>query len=248
MKEAYGAFAAVYDQMMYDVDRDAWASYLDGFLKEAGAHDILDCACGTGAMTIRLFQRGYHIVGSDVSDEMLSEARENARIAGANSIVFVQQDMRKLIVHKPIDAILSACDGVNYLTSVKEVRTFFECAAACLKPGGLLLFDVSSPYKFSEVLGANTYTEETEDYTYIWKNNYDPHSRLCEMNLTCFVREGAKYVRFSERHLQRAHATEELLEALHKAGFSRTDVYGAFTKKSPTPKCERIQFAAKKGV
>ena len=106
------------------------------------------------------------------------EARNNAFKEGAKGVIFICEDMRKLTIHKPIDALISVCDGVNYLTSQKDVESFFMHAAACLKPGGTLLFDVSSPYKFSDILGTNTFTEETEDYAYIWKNNYDPASML----------------------------------------------------------------------
>ena len=49
MKNQYTAFAPVYDRMMHDVDRNAWIDYLDGFLRDNGAHRIMDCACGTGA-------------------------------------------------------------------------------------------------------------------------------------------------------------------------------------------------------
>ena len=246
MIEQYGAFAHVYDKMMHDADREAWTAYLDGLLKDAGAHNIMDCACGTGAVAIRLFQLGYHVIGNDVSPEMLTEARNNAFRQGAKGVIFICEDMRKLKIHKQIDALLSVCDGVNYLTSMKDVGSFFTHAATCLKPGGLLLFDVSSPYKFQSVLGTNTFTEETEDYAYIWKNNYDPVSKLCEMDLTCFVKNGTQYDRFEEKHLQRAHSAEELIEALERSGFTDVRVYGAFTRESPAVDCERLQFAAKK--
>lgn len=247
MNKAYTAFAPVYDKMMHDADRDAWASYLDGFLKEAGAKDVLDCACGTGAMAIRLHHLGYCVIGNDVSPEMLMQARTNAFMARAKEIIFICEDMRKLTIHRPVDALVCACDGVNYLTSMQDVDSFFRHAAGALKPGGVLLFDVSSPYKFDRVLGVNTFTEETEDYAYIWKNNYDPQSKLCEMILTCFVKNGAQYDRFTETHLQRAHGEAELVNALKDAGFDDVAVYDAFTRNPPKPDSERLQFVAKKG-
>ncbi|MFR0882504.1 MAG: hypothetical protein ACLSH5_04280 [Christensenellales bacterium] len=39
------------------------------------------------------------------------------------------------------------------------------------------------------------------------------------MNLTFFERQGELYRRFTERHIQRAHGTDELLKALCRAGF-----------------------------
>ena len=247
MNRQYSDFAHVYDRMMHDVDRDAWIGYLDGFLKEHGAHDIMDCACGTGANAIRLYHLGYHVTGNDISPEMLMEARNNAFRQGAKGIIFICEDMRRLRIHKPIDAILCVCDGVNYLTSMQDVESFFLHASSCLKSGGLLLFDVSSPYKFRRILGTNTFTEETDAYAYIWKNNYDPKSRLCEMTLTGFVKNGDLYDRFTESHIQRAHTIAELRDALKKAGFAAVRSYQAFTREPVKTDSERIQFAAIKG-
>ena len=240
----YSAFAQVYDKMMHDVDRDAWIAYLDGFLKEHDVHTVMDCACGTGANAIRLYKLGYHVTGNDVSPEMLIEARNNAFVQGAKGVIFICEDMRKLKIHKPIDAIVCVCDGVNYLASIKDVESFFSHAAGCLKPGGLLLFDISSPYKFRRILNMNTFTEETDEYAYIWKNNFDPESKLCEMSLTVFEKQGEHYKRFTESHLQRAHSVEELRAALKAAGFSDIHCYCAFTREPVRPNTERIQFAA----
>ncbi len=244
MKRQYSAFAEVYDKMMHDVDRDAWIDYLDGFLKEAGAHNILDCACGTGANAIRLYWRGYHVTGNDVSPEMLMEARNNAFMQGARQIIFICEDMRKLRIHKPVDAILSVCDGVNYLLSLQDAESFFRHAHDSLRTGGLLLFDVSSAYKLRKILGTNTFTEETADYAYIWKNNYDPKTKLCEMELTCFVKKDDLYDRFTEKHVQRAYSIDELKRALARAGFADVQVYDAFTREPPRQNSERLQFAA----
>lgn len=243
----YERFAKYYDAMMHDVDRDAWADYLDGFLKEADAHDIMDCACGTGAMSIALYKKGYHVVGNDVSPDMLMEARNNAFAQGAKGIIFICEDMRKLKIHKPIDALISVCDGVNYLTSLEDVQSFFTHAVGCLKPDGLFLFDISSNYKLRSILGNNTFTEETDDYAYIWKNTYDPHNKLCEMDLTCFVRENEHYIRFQEQHIQRAHSGAELTNLLEEAGFTDIRAYQAFTREPAHASSERIQFVARKG-
>ena len=242
----YGKFAATYDAMMHDVDRDAWAAYLDGLLSEAGAQTVLDCACGTGAMTIALHQRGYRVIGSDVSPEMLMQARSNALAARCKDIVFICEDMRKLSIHKPIDAIVCVCDGVNYLLQRKDVAAFFRRAYDCLNPGGLLLFDVSSHHKLSTVLGNHTFTEETDDYAYIWKNAYDARTKLCEMQLTCFVKNGAQYDRFAETHLQRAYTAQELTALLSEAGFFGIEAFDAFTREPVRTDSERIQFAARK--
>ena len=244
MNEAYSAFAAGYDKMMSDVDYDGWANYIDGFLRESGAKRIFECGCGTGNLTVRLGRMGYSVTGSDISEDMLMIARKKALDAGLRFLPFVRQDMRQLAIHKPVDAIISVCDGINYL--LEGVEDFFCAAYKNLKKDGLLLFDVSSFYKLSVLLRNNTFAAEGEDWAYICENLYHPHLNQLDMLLTGFLKRGTTYARFDERHIQRAFTETELKSALEKSGFRDIRVYEAFTRKRPSDTADRLQFAARK--
>ncbi|MDP3447661.1 MAG: class I SAM-dependent methyltransferase [Eubacteriales bacterium] len=247
--QAYGDFAAFYDRLMADVDYTAWADYLTRLLQAGGVapgESILDCACGTGEITLRLHKAGYRMTGADCSERMLEIAQQKARKAGAR-IAFVQQQMQNLSVHKPVSAITCVCDGVNYLLSSEDVCAFFTCANRALKTGGLLLFDASSAYKLEHILGGRTFGEDETDCTYLWQNCFDPKTRLLEMRLVFFTPdERGMYKRFDERHVQRAHTHAELTDLLERAGFAAEGVFDAFTKDTPKPESERIQFVARK--
>lgn len=249
MPQSYEEFAAYYDRLMADVDYAAWANYLADLLRQGGVlpeQAVLDCACGTGEITLRLHRAGYRMTGTDASERMLELAAQKARKAGAK-IAFACQRMQDMCVHKPVSAITCACDGVNYLLSTAEVEAFFNSAHCALKEGGLLLFDISSAYKLEHVLGGQTFGEDEADCTYLWQNCFDPKTRLLEMRLAFFTPNGSGvYKRFDERHVQRAHMQEELTGLLQQAGFSIEGVYDAFTKEAPTPTSERIQFVARK--
>jgi ubiquinone/menaquinone biosynthesis C-methylase UbiE len=249
MTEEYGKFASVYDLLMQDVPYAAWTRYLVGILSRHGVlpgASLLDCACGTGAFSIRLAQEGYSVTGCDRSPEMLAFAQEKARKAGVK-IPFVLQDMRELTLHKPVDAINCACDGVNYLLGDEDAEAFFLSAYRALKPGGLLLFDVSSAYKLEHILGGHTYGDDTKGCTYLWRNRYDPTVHLLEMKLAFFqTKEDGVYTRFDERHIQRAYGEEELKSLLERAGFQIEGVFEWPGKQEPNPKSERIQFVARK--
>lgn len=52
----------------------------------------LDFGCGVGRLVIPLAKRSGEVVGVDVSDAMLSEARRNAERAGATNVAFVRGD------------------------------------------------------------------------------------------------------------------------------------------------------------
>ncbi|HWQ57385.1 MAG TPA: methyltransferase domain-containing protein [Clostridia bacterium] len=239
----YGRFAAVYDKLMAGIDRDEWAKYLLSFLPE-GPLAIADTACGTGALTLPLARAGHALTGLDASDEMLAVAAEKARLARLN-IPFVLQRMEDLALIRRADAIVCACDGVNYLTSLKAVDSFFRAARDNLRPGGKLLFDISSRYKLEKVLANNTFAEDEEGAAYIWTNEYDEVFRRIRMDVTFFERmRDGRYERFMETHAQRAHSQRELTNALRRAGFCDIRVYEAFTQDTPTQTSERLQFLA----
>lgn len=76
--EAYTGFASVYDTFMDNVPYEEWSCYLIGLLREYGVRDGLVCelGCGTGAITRRLRNAGYDMIGIDLSEDMLDVARE----------------------------------------------------------------------------------------------------------------------------------------------------------------------------
>ncbi|ADJ16230.1 class I SAM-dependent methyltransferase [Halalkalicoccus jeotgali] len=58
---------------------------------------VLEIACGTGRFTAMLAARGAEVVGLDISDAMLSQGREKARVAGLSERVeFVRGDAARL--------------------------------------------------------------------------------------------------------------------------------------------------------
>lgn len=246
---AYEGFADVYDELMNDVDYDAWSQYLirliEAHLPEPAVPAVADLACGTGAFCMRFAKRGYRVIGVDCSADMLRIAGQKARSSGL-SIPFVQQDMRALTLHKPVDVVTVCCDGVNYLSTLADADAFFAAAYRSLVPGGLLLFDVSSAYKLTHILDGQTFGDVTEDCTYLWQNCFDKSSRCIEMALTFFVREGERYRRFDETHIQRAYTQAEIDALLTKNGFTVLGCFAAFTDAAPAADTERIQWIAKR--
>ena len=218
----YTAFAAVYDRLMRDVDYEAWARHYARLLAGAHVHggNVCECACGTGSLTLPLRRLGYRMTGVDLSRDMLSQAAQKARDAGLE-IPFVCQDMCHLQLHRRQDAILCTCDGVNYLTTPDRARRFFRASYAQLKPGGALIFDVSTPEKLSGTLGDHTLGCQEEDISYIWQNAYHPRTRTVDMRLSIFVGDtDGRYQRLEETQTQRAHTLEELTKYLVEAGFA----------------------------
>lgn len=244
----YTAFASVYDRLMADVDYTAWAGFYQTLLTLYGlrAGKLCECACGTGSLTIRLSAMGYQMSGVDLSEEMLFEASQKARKAGA-MIPFVKQDMRALRLHRQMDAVLCTCDGVNYLPTEADVLTFFTAAFAAIRPGGALIFDASTPYKLREVLGNSFVGDETADIAYLWKNVYHPQNGSVDMALAIFLRKGGEtYERIGERQTQYGYPVETFERLLLAAGFADIRLFGDGTFAPPSPTEQRWHIAARK--
>ena len=188
----------------------------------------MDAACGTGTISLLLHQAGYRVTALDRSQAMLSVAGEKFRAAGA-PIALVEQDMRAIALHKKCEAIVCACDGVNYLLTDNDASLFFQSAHENLKEGGLLLFDISTEYKLKEVIGNQIFCDETDELAYIWKNSFE--NGLSQMELTLFIREGERFKRETESHTQKAHDAENLKQLLYKAGFMDINSYEFMTRK-----------------
>ena len=242
----YQAFAELYDELMDDVDYESWADYYTRLLSIYGVRNgkVCECACGTGGLTIPLYRRGFQMTGVDISREMLWEAAQKSRKQGI-AMPFVQQDMKALNLHRPMDAVLATCDGVNYLLTEEDLLSFFRAAHRAIKPGGALIFDVSTPYKLQHVLCSGLMAEDRENITYMWQNSWNEKQRTVSLDLVFFVREKEnQYRRIEEHQKQRAWDEKTLKENLWHAGFRAVSIYGDFTLNSSTDGNQRWHVAA----
>jgi SAM-dependent methyltransferase len=241
--KSYGYLFEVYDKLMYDVDYCSWAAYISGFLRKRGVNSIFEAACGTGKMTFELYRLGFNIAASDISPEMLETASGNSRKQGYG-IRFILQDMRNIEVGNKVDAVISACDGPNYI-DIDGFHEFALSAYEALNDKGALLFDISSAAKLKSMDG-QVYFDDTEDASYIWQNTYDKNRNILLMDITLFVRRGRLFERFTERHTQFAHDAGVLRRDLLSIGYKEVDVYECFTEKKPDGCSQRVQFVCSK--
>ena len=242
----YQAFAELYDELMDDVDYESWADYYTRLLSIYGVRNgkICECACGTGGLTIPLYRRGFQMTGVDISREMLWEAAQKSRKLGI-AMPFVQQDMKALNLHRPMDAVLATCDGVNYLLTEEDLLCFFRAAHRAVKPGGALIFDVSTPHKLKNVLCSGLMAEDRENITYMWQNSWNERQKTVSLDLVFFVREkDNQYRRIEEHQRKRAWDEKTLKENLWHAGFRAVSIYGDFTLNSSTDGNQRWHIAA----
>ena len=184
---SYDFLAGCYDEFTTDVGYSAWADYIEAHFRRRGlpGKTVLDLACGTGSLTRELAQRGYEMIGVDLSPEMLAEAAEKNQDVDGIPPIFLCQSMDKLNLYGTIDACVCCLDSVNYVTDPKKLQKAFERVYLFLMPGGVFLFDINTPEKLRGLDG-QVFLDETEDAYCVWRAEYSQRSRICSYFMDIF--------------------------------------------------------------
>jgi SAM-dependent methyltransferase len=235
-------FASLYDLLMEDAPYESWLGYAKKYLPNQGR--VLDLACGTGTFSLMLAQKGYDVVGVDLSEDMLTVAEEKARKAGAG-IEFVSQDMCELQGFQKLDGVTLFCDGLNYLRQEQEVKQTFSLLAQALKTGGVLLFDVHSPFKMEHIFDHQLYGENSDVLSYMWFCEPSEEPLSVQHTLTFFLKkETGYYERMDEEQYQRTFNPNDYKQWLIEAGFDQIEISADFGTKEIEEEDDRIFFKA----
>jgi len=105
-------------------------------------NSFLDVACGSGRHDRILSQKGFSVVGIDISSNLLKLARLRDR-----RTTYKKADMRSFDLGKQFDCILSLWDAYTYLSQPKDMRSFLNKCHKHLKPGGLIILDSRNFFK-----------------------------------------------------------------------------------------------------
>lgn len=246
---SYQKFAYLYDRLMDDVPYDKWVELLLAAKQEfqIEGSNLLDLACGTGELSVRLAEKGFAVTGADISSDMLSVAQNKAAEQGL-SVFFMEQDMSQLEDLPLFNIIGIFCDSLNYLQTEEQVVNTFKGVYEYLEEGGLFLFDVHSLYKMNHLFKNQTYALNDEDVSLIWLCYEGEYPDSVEHDLSFFQLDEAsqKYDRYDELHFQRTFSVEQYSSWLKSAGFSILKITADFNDGEIKQDAERIFFYCKK--
>ena len=245
--DAYHALAASYARLTNDVDYEATVEFYMQILEREGLRPrtAVDLACGTGSVTKILAQKGYDVVGVDMSEDMLTQAFQKVQDMECPPR-FICQSLQQLYLPRGVDMAVCALDSLDYITDPEDCAEAIRRTYKVLNPGGIFIFDVNTPEKLRAMDG-QVFLDEDDDVYCVWRGEFDEQTNICSYAMDLFQRHGGVWHRSFEEHCEYAYSQEQLTGYLKAAGFTHIEVYADRKFEAPAEGEQRIYFKARKG-
>jgi len=217
-------YAKQYDKEVFTQGTLQEVDFIEKEIDSNKSLKILDIGCGTGRHSIELTKRGYDVVGVDLSNAQLEEARRKAREAGVN-VEYRIGDARNLDIHSEFDLAIMLCEGGFSLMETDEMNyAILESAYKALRPNGKFIFTcLNALYPIhnntSELLNVSMQGETGEDHFDLSTFRY--HSSFT------FTDDGGS--EHTIKSNERFYAPSELTWMLKSLGFENAEVFGCET-------------------
>ena len=134
------------DAQIYDLQDEGY--YDDYPLIEQWARSLggplLDLACGTGRMALRMAALGYEVAGVDITPEMIEWARQKAAKQGL-AIEWVVADARTFHLGKQFSFIYMLEHAFQFFLTREDQEAMLARVREHLLPGGCFLFETRNP-------------------------------------------------------------------------------------------------------
>ena len=222
----YDVFAYFYDELMSDLPYDKWADTAALILEKHGIKTgrVIDLGCGTGEITMRLFDKGYEMTGIDLSSEMLTIAADKKYENEMDDIMYVCQDMTDISLPFKADAFVCLGDGMNYLTDEDTFTSALKSVKENISDNGVFVFDLKTYKLYSEQYADNEFSEEHDDVLLNWVNHFDKETGINTYNISLEYEDEDGYQKSDEIHEQKAYSTDVVHTMAEQAGLKIVEI------------------------
>ncbi len=213
---------------------NAQVDFIIDALGLTGKEKILDLACGFGRHSLELTRRGYQVVGVDITECYIADAKATAESENLD-ITFLCSDLRDLNFNQEFDAVLNLADGaIGYLEDDQENNKIFQVIAKALKPGGKSLIDICNQDYAKLMFPQKHWEIGTQQISLPWFDYDETTKRMLyggfDIPIGKVVQVPEKLEPFSSTRL---YSYEEIAEIFSSLGLKTLIGYGDYNLKQP---------------
>jgi SAM-dependent methyltransferase len=201
---------------------------------------VLDLGCGPARHALEFARRGFKVTGVDRTRRYLDKARATAHAEGL-AIEFIESDMREFVRPDSFDAALNFFTAFGYFDDAADDLRVARNLCTSLKPGGRLLIDVAGKEIIAARYQPRGWDRHGDTIVLEERHLFDGWKRL-ESKWTMI--RGTE--RYESSVILRLYSGAELESLLHRAGFSRVELYGKLSGVPYDQNAERLIAVATK--
>ena len=232
-----GRHAELYDLFYDEKPYQAEASFVAECLAEYSVGPttrLLEIACGTGTHALELEQRGYQIVATDYSKDMLERAQQKATAANSG-VDFQLQDMTQLEVSgAPFDAAYCLFDAIGYVATNEALENVFRGVHRHLRPDGLFVFEfwhAAAMLRHYDPVRVRRFPQNDSLIVRLSETTLDYANQLSSVCYSIFeLKNDGTYSTLTETQTNRYFLLQEMAAWLTTTGFAPVKWFAGFTK------------------
>lgn len=220
-----------------------WADLLGG--------PLLDLACGTGRMALRMAELGYQVTGVDITPEMIVWAKQKADNQGL-SIEWVLADARAFHLSKQFSLIYMLENVFQFFLTREDQEAMLARVREHLLPNGCFLFETRNPNprNLQQVRHpqGDTYSIPGGGQLVVTEQQtYDPMTQIQHyLRHLTFLHPGGKRDEKKLRVALRYVYPQEMEALLYYNGFQIRSYYGNWQQESLTATSPSMIYVCQK--
>lgn len=216
-------------------EAEAFIIKLLHFLNPTPKSKVLDLACGAGRHSITLNKYGLDVIGIDLAEKSIQEAKFNEN----NTLHFAVQDMRTVLKIEYFDYIFNLFTSFGYFeTKADDMKVLLACNNQ-LKPGGIMILDYFNSSKIIPLLPYKG-IEKREGI------NFHIHKKLEDGLIIKSIQFNVDNQDYAFEERVAAYSFDDFKGMFAEAGFTINKIFGNYELENYTHQSDRVIIIAVK--
>jgi SAM-dependent methyltransferase len=224
-----------------DKQNDTEAAFVAARLAHLPCGRVLDLGCGYGRHSVRLAERGFRVVGFDLSPSLLANLQD-AAVAASTEVTTHHGDMRRMTFSNEFDAVIMMFTTFGIFDDADN-HLVLEGVARALKPGGSCLIDLDNPILVLRRFQTEDWRTQGDGEVILNTRRYDV-VRGCIDGQRIHMKSGEASREYS-LHI-RLYTCPEIVKLLDSVGLSLLRSFGSYDSEPYSFESPRMILLAQK--
>jgi 2-polyprenyl-3-methyl-5-hydroxy-6-metoxy-1,4-benzoquinol methylase len=222
----YDSLANEYDELTGFAERfDKERSTFQMLVQKYDMKIVLDAGCGTGFHSILLAQLGLHVTATDISEQMLRQAKRNAEHMSVqvDTIQTSFQGMNES-VHNKFDAVFCLGNTLPHVLTEEELIQSFKSFCELLNSGGRVFLQLLNYDRILNFRERILNVKEVNDKIFVRFYDYERESIV--FNILTIQKSGGQMEHSLNSVRLFPWRSSDIVRSLKDAGFHNVELFG----------------------